>query len=147
LCPGVSGTGKTTLARLLSDYAPAAAVLTDDRAVVTFDDRLTVWGSPWPGAARIAHPGRAALSVVVFIRHGAGMSFQHLEARDAFRRMLPTLSVPLWEPARCGDALQIIDAMVSRAVLVEATYPPTAEAARWLVGELDQLPLGSHVVD
>jgi hypothetical protein len=136
LCPGVSGTGKTTLARLLLEHVPGVDMLTDDRAIVTLDDALTVWGSPWPGAARIAGAGAAALETVVFIRHGATATIRSVTPRDAFRRILNTMSMPLWEPARCGRALEIIDAIISRATLVEATYPPTAQAARCLVDEL-----------
>src|SRR5688500_6314685 len=71
LCPGVSGTGKTTLARLLQRHVPEITVLTDDRAVVTRGvDGLALWGSPWPGAARIASGKSASLATIVFIRHG-----------------------------------------------------------------------------
>jgi len=140
LCPGVSGTGKTTLARLLLEQPCRLEMLTDDRAIVTLDaDALTVWGSPWPGAARVAGGGAAPLETVVFIRHGAAASIQRVAPRDAFRRILNTMSMPLWEPARCSRALDILDALVSRATLIEATYPPTADAARWLIGQLGTL--------
>jgi len=136
LCPGMSGAGKTTLARLLRDNAPAVEVLTDDRAIVTLDDRLTLWGSPWPGAARVAGSGSAPLSVVMFIRHGTGVTLRDVSPGEAFRRMVNALSMPLWEPARCGRALEIVDAMVSQASLVEVAYPPTADAARRVTREL-----------
>jgi hypothetical protein len=85
---------------------------------------LTVWGSPWPGAARIAGAGAAPLETVVFIRHGAAVGIRHVAPRDAFRRILNTMSMPLWEPARCGRALEILDAIVSRATLIEGVVPP-----------------------
>jgi len=138
LCPGVSGTGKTTLARLIARQGDGPAMLTDDRAVVTLGEGgLSVWGSPWPGAARIAGSGPARLTTVMFIRHGAKMALRDIRPSDAFRRIVNTVSMPLWEPARCGRALEIIDAIVTTARLVEATYPPTAAAADWLIGALD----------
>ena len=139
LCPGTSGAGKTTLSRLFSDFVPNIELLTDDRAIVTLDDRLTVWGSPWPGAARVAGTGNAPLTTVMFMRHGDDLSLRDLKPAEAFRRIVNTLSMPLWEPARCGRALEIVDAMVTRAALVEATYSPTARAARWLASELDRV--------
>ena len=136
LCPGRSGAGKTTLARLLRDNAPAIDLLTDDRAIVTLEDRLTLWGSPWPGAARVAGSGSAPLSTVMFIRHGNTVALRSVKPRDAFRRIVSSLSMPLWEPARCGRALELVDAIVSNTVLVEATYPATADAARRVMREL-----------
>ena len=146
LCPGVSGTGKTTLARLLVDHAPNVQVLTDDRAVLTLDHRgLRVWGSPWPGAARIAVPASAPLSAVVFIRHGATCTAREVSPRDAFRRIVNTLSMPLWDPARCGPALQLIDAIVSRTRLIEVAYPLSAHSVDWLLNLVEQSePLGTN---
>lgn len=133
LCPGVSGTGKTTLARLLVEHEPGARILTDDRAVVTLrDGEPIVWGSPWPGAAQIAESMEAPLSTVLFIRHGASCVARAVPSREGFRRIVNTLSIPLWEPARCAGALEVIDAIVSRARLVEVAYPLTAGAASWL---------------
>jgi hypothetical protein len=136
LCPGRSGAGKTTLARLLRDNAPAIGLLTDDRAIVTLDECLTLWGSPWPGAARVAGSGRAPLSAVMFIRHGNAVALRDVTPGEGFRRIVNSLSMPLWEPARCGRALELVDAIVSGTVLVEATYPPTADAARRVMREL-----------
>ena len=134
LCPGVSGTGKTTLARLLVEHEPRARILTDDRAVVTLrDGEPIVWGSPWPGAAQIAESMEAPLAAVLFIRHGASCAARTVHPREAFRRIVNTLSIPLWEPARCAGALEVIDAIVSRARLVEVAYPLTASAATWLL--------------
>ena len=136
LCPGRSGAGKTTLARLLRDNAPAIDVLTDDRAIVTLEDSLTLWGSPWPGAARVAASGGAPLAAVMFISHGNAVALREMTRGEAFRRIVSSLSMPLWEPARCGRALELVDAIVSRTTLVEATYPPTADAARRVMREL-----------
>jgi hypothetical protein len=145
LCPGVSGAGKTTLARLLRDAMPDCEVLTDDRAIVTLDDRLKVWGSPWPGAAGIATPGGAPLGVILFIRREPAMSVRAVRSADAFRRVVNTLSMPLWEPARCGRALDIVHAIVTRPVVVEAAYAPTSDAVRGLYDALVSLASEANV--
>jgi hypothetical protein len=119
---------------LLVECEPGARILTDDRAVVTLrDGEPIVWGSPWPGAAQIAESMDAPLSTVLFIRHGAACVARTVPPREAFRRIVNTLSIPLWEPARCASALAVVDAIVSRARLVELTYPLTPAAASWLI--------------
>lgn len=146
LCPGISGTGKTTLAQMLVRHVADVNVLTDDRAIITLDGGgLTLWGSPWPGAAQIAGAGSAPLTTVVFIRHGASCSMRRVPPADAFRRIVNTLSMPVWEPARCGNALEIVDAIVSNAELLELAYPPTPEAAVWLADQVGfAQPLGAR---
>ena len=146
LCPGVSGTGKTTLAGLLGRHVPGVELLTDDRAIVTLDNgSVTVWGSPWPGAARIAGSASAPLRTVVFIKHGETGSVRCVTPGEAFRRIVNTLSVPLWEPARCGGALDIVDAIVSNATLLELSYPPTPDGARWVAEQVERpQPLGTR---
>ena len=74
----------------------------------------------------------------MFIRHGNAVGLRAVSPGEAFRRMVNSLSMPLWEPARCGRALEIVDAIVSQAMLVEATYPPTADAARRVTRELSR---------
>jgi hypothetical protein len=137
LCPGRSGAGKTTLARLLRDNAPAIDLLTDDRAIVTLEDGLTLWGSQWPGAARVAASGGAPLAAVMFIRHGNSVALRDVPSGGEVPvAYVASLSMPLWEPARCGRALELVDAIVSGTIVVEATYPPTADAARRVTREL-----------
>jgi hypothetical protein len=76
---------------------------------------------------------------VMFIRHGNAVALRSVNPRDAFRRIVSSLSMPLWEPARCGRALELVDAIVSGTALVEATYPPTADAARRVMRELSRI--------
>ena len=84
----------------------------------------------------MAGSGSAPLSAVMFIRHGKAVALRDVSPGEAFRRMVNSLSMPLWEPARCGRALEIADAIVSQATLLEAAYPPTADADRRVRREL-----------
>ena len=134
LCPGVSGTGKTTLARLLGQLDAGVELLSDDRTVVTRDgEGARLWGSPFPGEAAVAGAGDGPLRAIVFPRHGTTFQVEEVAPTAAARRLRDTLALPLWSPDELADALDLLDRIVSTTLLLEIAYPPTAESARRLV--------------
>lgn len=66
---GVSGTGKSTTARVW-DQLEEVLVLSDDRIIITNQDGLFwIHGTPWHGDAGIADPSGVPLSAIFFISH------------------------------------------------------------------------------
>jgi hypothetical protein len=137
VCPGVSGTGKTTLTLLLRDLDTGLELLSDDRTIVTRENGdVRLWGSPFPGEARISGRGDGPLRAIVFPRHASAMKMRSVTARDAARRLRDTLALPLWDGEQLADSLDLLDRLVSNTVLVEASYPATTDAARWLIDSI-----------
>ena len=89
LFPGVSGAGKTTLARLTSD----ATLLSDELSMVTTcDDHPAVHGTPfWGELARAGAPTSAPLAGIYFPRQASRHALTPLGERAAVARLLPTV--------------------------------------------------------
>jgi hypothetical protein len=137
ICPGMSGAGKSTLARLLATEAPDATVLGDDRVAITVEPSgLHLWSSPWHSSARIARSGDGPLSAVAFLRHGTGNELRELSPSEASRRLLRTLAFPFWDHSLMHTMLELVDRIVSETPVMEFTFQPAGEAARWLVQQL-----------
>ena len=135
LCPGVSGTGKSTLCRLLS--GTGATLLSDDRVVLTRDDgEFRIWGSPWCGDAHITNPGSAALRMVALIRHSDSVSVRDVSPREASHKLWNTAVLPLWNPELMDWALSFMDKLVSSLRIVEIAYPNAAGAGEALFAAL-----------
>lgn len=88
LFPGVSGAGKTTLARLSAD----ATLLSDELSIVTVHADGAVHGTPfWGELARAGAAGSAALAGIYFPRQAPHHAVTPLVERAALTRLLATV--------------------------------------------------------
>ena len=138
LCPGVSGTGKSTLAATVASGGSEETFgLSDDRVAVTVGgDRLRLWGTPWSSAAGIASPGEACLRALVFVERGPGARLRPLSQSRALRILLRTVAIPVWDEPATAFVLEMIDRMVSEVPIFEFAYTPSPSAAATLIKEL-----------
>ncbi|GAC1651984.1 MAG: hypothetical protein NVS4B3_13550 [Gemmatimonadaceae bacterium] len=141
LCPGVSGTGKSTLAsHLAADESASVVVLSDDRVAVTQGvDRsaMRIWGTPWPSSAHLASSGGAPLGGVVLIRHGTGAPrVRPLAVSDVLPSLLRALAWPFWSERAMETVLETLDVALRGATLLEYSYCPGPGAARPLLRAL-----------
>lgn len=128
-CVGISGTGKSTLARLLD--AAGAVVLSDERPVVRRSrapSGFHVHGSPWPSSAGYACPAAAPLSVLYFIEHGSENRITPLAAGEAFQRLVDVATIP-WQEARLfDDCLRTVEDLLKRVPCARLVFRPDAGA-------------------
>ena len=92
-----SGTGKTTLSRLLESYQDAI-VLNGDFAMLSCPDD-TVWFEPTPfcGTSGRCLNQRAPVDRVVFLEQSRDDRWQRLNGRQALSRFMSNTFVPLWD--------------------------------------------------
>ena len=138
LSPGMSGAGKSTLGRMLQGVGNGVRVMNDDRIALTGDDRSHAWGTPWPGQGGIANSLDGPLGALAFIRHANRCEVTSITPRDAARRLYRMLAMPLWSGQATADALDRVDRLTSTVPLLELGYPPTDDAARWIVKTLEE---------
>ena len=90
LFPGVSGAGKTTMARLAP---PDVALLTDEISYVTVQDgRYTAIGTPFFGElARVGENLRAPVECVYLLAKGPENKIEPVVGADAVRGLLESI--------------------------------------------------------
>ena len=144
LCPGVSGTGKSTLAKMLAaDDSTGVRVLCDDRAALTSEDRgLWLWSTPWYSRAARAEEGDGPLAAVVLPRRGRDPVLKATAQAEVARELMRTLAFPFWNSALMPAALGMVDAITGSVPAFEFSYAPSPAAGHFLVKELASILSG-----
>jgi hypothetical protein len=140
---GVSGQGKSTLARLLHDAG--AAVLTDERPIVrqvcphagqpsavVSPAAFRVYGSPWPSSGGFFRNAHAPLRHIYLLEHGSTDRIVPLPPREALRRLIPVIAIPWQDPVLLDACLQTLDALLSAVPCSVFAFRPESGAARCL---------------
>jgi len=127
LFAGASGTGKSTISRLLSK-APNARFLSDDRIVLRrFGSKLSMYGTPWPGDAGVAVNESVPLKAICFLRHGNRTALTRLDPEEAHSRLTPVTSVPWHEPTLADRAKSLCDFLVERYPAFDLSFRPESD--------------------
>lgn len=145
LCAGVSGRGKSTLARLLD--GAGATVLSDERPVVRqwplpgaeaepSPPAFRVYGSPWPSSADMYRNARAPLRRIYFLEHGSENRITPLEPSAALRRLIPVTTVPWQSPALLDPLLETIEALVTSIPCAVFSFRPEPDAVEAIRDDL-----------
>lgn len=124
LFPGIAGAGKSTLGRLLAAVNDWT-VLSDERAAVRkVPAGYTVFGTPWPGDARIALNASGPLAGVFFLSHAALNEIEPLCASEALRELLPATSVAWYDRGLLPLQLSFVEALVSDVPCFRLRFAP-----------------------
>jgi len=138
LCPGISGTGKSTIARLVAEHAPGrATVLSDDRVFVRREARgASAWGTPWHSSAETQDPSGGSLAAIILLARGPGATLRRLGAAEATPLLLRTLALPFWSDTHMSAALAFLADVLDHTPVHELRYAPGPEAVTLLLREL-----------
>jgi len=140
---GRSGTGKSTLSRLL-DGRPGLALLSDDRiAVRKVGGTFTAYGTPWPGDQGAALNEQAELCGICFLQHAGTNRIVALTPGEALERLLPVVSVPWYDRDAVSGALPFLDDLLAHVPAFDLHFTPGAGVAE-LVEELVEASADRH---
>ena len=133
LCPGVSGRGKSTLARLVQQSKSRLTLLSDDRCIVTEDDgQLRAWGTPWPGDANAASEADGPLAAILLIGRKADVRLLRALPSDMAHVLLETVVLPLWDTELLDSTLELVDRLTRSTPVYFFDYPTDPKSADWL---------------
>ena len=126
LFAGQTGTGKSTVSRLLGGEN-GARFLSDDRIMLRrFGSKLSMYGTPWPGDAGIAVNESVPLKAICFLRHANGTSLRSLKPEEVLQRLLPVASIPWYESGLTEKALNLCEFLIERYPAYELSFHPQA---------------------
>lgn len=126
LFAGRSGSGKSTVSRLLGN-GHGARFLSDDRVILRrFGGKLSMYGTPWPGDAGIARNESAPLKAICFLRQADGTRLRRLNPDEILERLLPVTSIPWYESRLTEEALSLCEFLIERYPAYELAYRPRA---------------------
>ena len=126
LFAGQSGSGKSTVSRLLGN-SNKARFLSDDRVMLRrFGNKLSMYGTPWPGDAGVAINESVPLKAICFLRHGDDTSLRPLKPEEVLQRLLPVASIPWYESELAGKALDLCEFLIEHYPAYELSFRPQA---------------------
>lgn len=130
--PAVSGTGKSTLSRLLEAEFPGAVVCDERIALRPATAHWILAGTPWESTAGIARETAAPLAALVFLEQAPACAIEPISAPDALRRVLPLISVD-WGCGELADrGAAALDALLAAVPAYVFRFPKSPAAAHFL---------------
>jgi hypothetical protein len=132
LFAGVSGAGKTTMARLAP---PDASLLTDEISYVTMQDhQYTAVGTPFFGElARVGENLRATIDCLYLLAKGPENKIEPITGADAVRGLLENILFFAKEPELVNMVFEAAYVFVSRVPVRRLTFVPNARVWEMIV--------------
>ncbi len=128
---GSSGAGKSTTARLWK--AAGATILNDDRVVLDASQgEPRIDPTPWFGEHPEVGGESVPLTAVYLLRKGTRVGFEPIRPAGAVALLLAKSFPPLWDPARLGATLEMLDFVCRRVSCGWLTVPPDPRAVAWV---------------
>jgi hypothetical protein len=131
LFAGISGAGKTTIARLIADGGESAtAVLSDDRIVVRRgpEGGFTMHGTPWPGEGGYARNERAPLAGIYFLTKDNENGIRGMTSHESLTRLLPVASLPWYDKEAIGAPMKLCGDLIAQVPCCDFRFRPDKTA-------------------
>ena len=134
--PGPSGAGKSTLTARIGSV-PGVTCVNDDRVIVREDrGEFRTWGTPWPGEAGVALNRNDPLGGILFPQKGDEDRLVPLSRTAALKRLLPTVSIPMYDAAAIDAVLEFLEKLVFSVPVFDMLFVPDGEIGQLLLREL-----------
>ena len=127
LFSGMSGAGKTTMARLWREHG--ATILNDERNLLHPRDGLVRAGaSPWHGEENQVNPATGPLAAIFFLKQAPLNQLRPMPLAESLGRMMTTAFVPVYIPEGPTRTLDACAAILEKVPAYELSFTPDARA-------------------
>ncbi|MFH1492432.1 MAG: hypothetical protein ABIE81_03725 [Candidatus Omnitrophota bacterium] len=131
--PGISGAGKTTLARLWQKR-DGIGLLSDDRVIIRkINKEYFVSGSPWPGEARIASCESAPLRKILFLSKANQNKLKALGKRESLYLLMRQCFPPIWDRQAIDFFLKFCESLVQDVPCFSFGFVPDESAVGFIL--------------
>lgn len=134
---GISGAGKTTLAKLCRKKDPdEMVVLSDDRLIVRKEkEGYFVYGTPWPGEGKIVSPQKAPLRKIFFLAKAKENGLILLEKKESLRRLVAQCFPAVWDRESIDFSLGFCAELVQDITCFSFGFVPDASAVDFILSQ------------
>lgn len=127
-----SGTGKTTLSKLLSKYCEAAVINGDFALLSVSDDNVFFEPTPFCGTSKRCLNYRLPLERIVFLSQSPNNCLQAIDTRTALKSLLSNTFVPIWD-TKLGEAVHSTAfSIANKLSFYSFAFAPNEKAATML---------------
>jgi len=134
---GVSGAGKTTMAKLFRQKFPKAIILSDDRVIIRKKgDEFYAYGTPWHGDGKEWSASSAKVEQIFILNHGEKNSLKPLNKMDALSALLIRSFPTLYHALGMENTLDVFADLVQEIPVYSLEFVPHNEVFSFLEKEL-----------
>lgn len=127
LFTGMSGTGKTTLARLWRQQG--ATILNDERNMLwPRQGTIRAGASPWHGEENQVDPATGPLAAIFFLKQAPLNALRPMPLAESLGRMMTTAFVPVYIPDGPGRTLDACTTTLEKVPAYELSFTPDERA-------------------
>ncbi|MBM9605783.1 hypothetical protein [Desulfopila inferna] len=132
---GNSGTGKTTLSRIVAESG--FSCLTEENPFVKIHES-TPWAyaTPWPGAFGRKAPLSGPIKAIFFLRHSSKNELQKCTPQGAAARLLKNVRFFNWLPITIPPAIDLINEIIRIVPIYDFGFVPEKSAINTIRGVL-----------
>ena len=128
---GKSGTGKSTHARLWTEYVEGSELINDDNPVVRLiDSKPWVFGSPWSGVTPCYRNVKARIRAFVQLTQAPHNKISRLKGIAAYAAIVPSITGKRWDRRQADSLHDTENSLVQQTRVFHMECLPDEEAAR-----------------
>ena len=124
---GVSGTGKTTMARLWRQHG--GTILNDERTlVIPRRGKVAAGASPWHGEENQVNAATGPLAAIFFLKQAPENKLRSMPLEESLPRLLTTAFIPVFLSDGPGRTLDACTSILQSVSVYEMAFTPDVRA-------------------
>ena len=131
-----SGTGKTTLSRLLEKYIDAIVINGDFALLSLYENNVIFEPTPFCGSSARCLNHRIKVNRIVFLEQSKQNKWHKFNGRESLKRFMSNCFVPEWDSDIIENIEQNVLNCISLLRINAFSFAPTMEAAKTFVDSL-----------